>query len=108
MLGIHRGKFPHESVARFPFGVTAPAHADCDQRRYYPNRDVSSGNRKKRNCGNEDRCPTDSADYFEYLLVARLVAQWVEVGIVLNPLPDLRTGSSERTFQQIERCVYVA
>jgi hypothetical protein len=43
------------------------------------------------------------ANQFEDFLVAGLVAEGVEVGIVLDPSSGLVIGVWQQTFQQIER-----
>ena len=49
------------------------------------------------------------ANQFEYFLIPRVVAQGVEVGVVLDPSRfKLVTRVWEHTFQQIESPVYVA
>jgi hypothetical protein len=40
-----------------------------------------------------------SLDQFQYFLITRMAAEHVEVGVVLNPLANLWTGTRERTFQ---------
>ena len=37
-----------------------------------------------------------------------MVSEWIEVGVVLDPLPNLRTGTRQRTFKQIEGRIYIA
>ena len=37
-----------------------------------------------------------------------MVAEWIEVGVVLDPLPNLWTGTRQRTFKQIKGRVCIA
>src|SRR5207253_10701957 len=43
-----------------------------------------------------------------YLLIPGMVAEWIEVGVVLDPLPNLWTGTRQRTFKQIKGRVCIA
>src|SRR5207248_6381666 len=47
------------------------------------------------------------ADDLEYLLIPGVASEWIEVRVMLNPLSELWTGTWQRTFQQIERCIDV-
>ena len=48
-------------------------------------------------------------DYLEYLLVSRMVSEWIKIRVVFDPsVLQLVTGVGEQTFQQIERPLDIA
>src|SRR5205807_10248215 len=44
----------------------------------------------------------------EYLLIPRVVAQGVEIGVVLEPLSQIGSDARKRTLQQVKRRVRIA
>src|SRR5438105_542379 len=54
------------------------------------------------------RCSFSLSDQFQYFLIAWMVSESVEVGVVLDPLVKLRTNTREQTFEQVKSGLNVA